>query len=40
MPEHCFLEKMQPSENMTFTSDVADVIDNEAFLRLLLICID
>lgn len=40
MPERCFLEKMQPSEDTTFTSDSAGRIDNEAFLRLLLICID
>lgn len=40
MPEQCFLEKMQPSEDMTFTSDMAGPIDKQAFLRLLLICID
>lgn len=40
MPEHCFLEKMQLSEDMTSTSDLAGHIGNQAFLRLLLICID
>lgn len=40
MPEQCFPEKMQPSEDMTFTSDLARHIDNEAFLRLLLIYVD
>lgn len=40
MPEHSFPGKMPPSEDMTFTSDLAGHIDNQAFLRLLLICID